>query len=250
MKTVLPLARSPRVSDGLFAACVAVAAVGLSLAGCASSTEVKIDSLSKPKPDAAISYEIHNANPLVADDSLRFKEAAGFVRTALSGKGLYEAPPGTKADMVVSLDYGIGPPQVKREVMSEPIYVTVPGQLRAETVQVGTDRLGNPIFSTVYVQEPSRTEFGGMRQYEVTSVIYEKHLHLSARENKSGEEGRPPSEIWTIDATSLGQSHDLRKNLPILVAASVDYIGTDTHGQKTIHIKDAGAEVAFVKKGM
>src|SRR5688572_19460030 len=82
------------------------AAAALFLAGCATTHEVKVDSLAKPNAENAISYEVRNRNPLVSDDSLRYKEAAGFVKTALSGKGMYEAPPGVKPDMVVDLDYG------------------------------------------------------------------------------------------------------------------------------------------------
>ena len=80
---------------GLFGV-LSFALAGLVLAGCASSTQVKVDSLAKPNAEPAVSYEIKNRNPLVADDSLRYKEAAGFVKTALSGKGMYEAPPNTK----------------------------------------------------------------------------------------------------------------------------------------------------------
>src|SRR5688500_8706519 len=111
---------------------------GLFVAGCATTHTVKVDSLAKPKAEDAISYEIKNRNPLVADDSLRYKEAASLVKTALSGKGLYEAPPNTKPDMVVDLDYGVGPPQMRRETVSEPVYITLPGQIRTERVQVGT----------------------------------------------------------------------------------------------------------------
>jgi hypothetical protein len=84
----------------------------------------------------------------------------------------------------------------------------------------------------------------------VTITVYEKYLKMSARENAPAVEGRPPQEIWSLDITSEGESRDIRKNLPILVAASIDYIGKDTHGQKTIRIKDKGEDVAFVKKGM
>src|SRR5581483_8487900 len=151
------------------------------LAGCATeSTTVKVDSLAKPKAENAISYEIHNKNPLVTDDSLRYKEAAGFVKTALSGKGMYEAPPGTKPDVVVDLDYGISPPVSHMETVSEPVYITIPGQIRQERVQVGTDRNGNPIYQTVTVQDPPTTEFAGFREYQITVTTYEKFLKLSA----------------------------------------------------------------------
>ncbi len=224
--------------------------VTLLLSGCATTYEVKVDSLAKPKSENAISYEIKNRNPLVAEDSLRYKEAAGMVKTALSGKGMYEAPPNTKADVVVDLDYGVGPPQMKRETVSEPVYITLPGQIRTERVQVGTDAQGRPIYQTITVQDPPTTEFAGFREYIVTVVTYEKYLKLSARENKEAVEGRPAQEVWTVDVTSEGESRDIRKNLPVLVAASIEYIGKDSQGQKTIRIKDNSSDVAFVKKGM
>jgi hypothetical protein len=250
MKSELPsdLRYLPRA--GRWISLGGAAAAVLLAAGCANSTTVKIDSLAKPKAEESISYKILNKNPAVDDDSLRYKEAAGYVRTALSGKGLYEAPDNQNADLVVSIDYGVGPPQSRREVVSEPVYVTLPGQMRVERVQVGTDRNGNPVYQTITVQDAPRTEFAGYREYFVTVTVYEKFLRLNATENKPAAEGRPPSEIWTVDITSEGESGDIRKALPILAAASIDYVGKDSLGQKTIRIKDTDKDVAFIKKGM
>lgn len=226
----------------------ATALVLLLGAGC--GTLVKVDSLARPGNEAAISYEIKNGNPLVTDDSLRFKEAAGFVKTALSGKGMYEAPAGAVPDMVVDLDYGIGPPVTRRDVHQVPIYRTIPGATRTETVATGTDAKGNTTYSTVTYQDPPRRVFEGMREEVVYTVVYEKFISLTARENKPTTEGQPDNEIWTVDVTSEGTSRDVRKTLPVLVAASIDYIGKDTQGQKSIRIKDNDSNVAFVKKGM
>lgn len=250
MKSELPSDLRCLTHAGRWASLVGIATAVLLAAGCANSTTVKIDSLAKPKAEESISYKILNKNPAVDDDSLRYKEAAGYVRTALSGKGLYEAPDAQNADLVVSIDYGVGPPQSRREVVSEPVYVTLPGQMRTERVQVGTDRNGNPVYQTVTVQDPPRTEFAGYREYFVTVTVYEKFLRLNATENKPAAEGRPPSEIWTVDITSEGESRDIRKALPILAAASIDYVGKDSLGQKTIRIKDTDKDVAFIKKGM
>jgi hypothetical protein len=152
--------------------------------------------------------------------------------------------------MVIDLDYGVGPPQVRRETVSEPVYITLPGQIRTERVQVGTDSQGRPVYQTITVQDPPTTEFAGFREYMVTVVVYEKYLRLTARENKEPVEGQPPVEVWTLDITSEGESKDIRKHLPILVAASIDFVGKDTQGQKTIRIKDTASDIAFVKKGM
>ena len=250
MKTAMSLVRRHETCPGSLAWCALLFAAGSLLSGCANTYEVKVDSLAKPKAEDAISYKINNKNLQLPDDSLRNKEAVGFVRTALSGKGMYETTDADKADVVVDLDYGVGPPQMRRETVSEPIYITLPGEVRTERVQVGTDRNGNPIYQTVTYQDPPRTEFAGYRDYVITTTVYEKYLHLSAKESKPASEGRPPSEIWTVDVTSEGQSHDLRKTLPVLAAASIDYVGKDSHGQKTIHLKDTDKDVAFVKKGM
>jgi hypothetical protein len=245
-----PLDSSSCGKRRLGGAVASLVTAGLLLAGCATTHQVKVDALAKPNAEEAISYEIKNRNPLIADDSLRYKEAANMVKTALSGKGLYEAPPNVKPDIIVDLDYGVGPPQMRKETVSEPVYITVPGQIRTERVQVGTDSQGRPIYQTITVQDAPTTEFAGFREYVITVVVYEKYLKLSARENKEMEEGRPPQEVWTIDVISEGESRDIRKSLPVLAAASIEYIGKDTQGQKTVRIKDTHSDIAFVKKGM
>src|SRR5439155_23904931 len=114
----------------------------------------------------------------------------------------------------------------------------------------GTTPQGQPIYQTIVVQDPPTTQLMGYRDYVITTVVYEKYLKLSALSTETTAEGRPPSEVWTVDVTSEGESRDIRKNLPVLVAASIEYIGKDTHGQKTIKIKDSSSDIAFVKKGM
>ena len=87
MKTCPSSVRLPRGTVGTLAACASLA-ISLLWNGCANYTEVKVDSLAKPKAEDAIAYKIHNANPAIDEDTLRHKEAVGFVRTALSGKGI------------------------------------------------------------------------------------------------------------------------------------------------------------------
>lgn len=224
--------------------------------GCQGGYDMKVDALSRPKTakvadQEAVSYRIRNRTPGIEDDSLRYKEAAGYVKTALSGKGMYEAPEGQKADLVVELDYGISAPKVGREMRSDPVFAMVPGAVTYETVQVGTRPDGSPIMQTIVTQQPPTQEYVGERKYMVTVVTYEKHLRLSARENKPSIEGQPAPEVWTVDVSSEGESRDLRKYLPALTAATIDYIGTDTRGQKSVRLKEEkNGAVAFVKKGL
>jgi hypothetical protein len=231
---------------------VGLAVALLGLASCNSAYHVKVDATAKPQVEPSIAYQIKTTNPDLDPESLRYKEAERLVKTALSGKGLYEAPKPEMADMIVNLDYGISPPKVTREVHSEPMYVTVPGQVYTQTVVVGVDKSGNPVYGTAIYQDPPRSEYVGDREIVETVVVYEKYLRLSARENKPTAEGQPPADIWTVDVSTEGENRDLRKALPVLAAATIEYVNKDTQGQKTVKLKDTdkNGPIAFVKKGM
>lgn len=223
---------------------------GALLSGCATSYKVEVDSISQPKASEATSYRIVTKNPNADEGSLRHQEATAYVKTALSGKGLYEAPPGQDPDMVVEVDYGVEPPRVVMERSSVPIYAQVGGGVRYEQVVVGTTSTGAPIVRTVAVYEPPRTEVIGYQDVVTPVAMYEKYLRISARENKPMEEGRPPPEVWSVNVSSEDKSDDLRKYLPILASASVDYIGKDSGEKQTVTVKETDSAVGFIKKGL
>lgn len=223
--------------------------------GCTTAYVVKVDAISPPpqtqvvKAKEAVSYRIKNRNPAVDEQGLRYKEAVDYLKTALSSKGLYEAPNAEQADMIVELDYGIEQPKVKMRPDSVPIYAQVGGGLRRKQVAV-TDSKGQTSLRDVAVFDPPSTEIVGYRDVLTPVTTYEKYLRISARENKEGVEGRPPAEIWSVNLTSEDESKDLRKYLPLLASASVDYISKDSSKQKTIKIREKDEAVAFIKKGM
>src|SRR4051812_46321867 len=88
--------------------CAALAICTALLAGgCATHYEVKVDAVSQPQAREVTSYKIKTKTPSSESDTLRAQEAAVFVKTALSGRGLYEAADTETADMIVVVDYGI-----------------------------------------------------------------------------------------------------------------------------------------------
>jgi hypothetical protein len=222
----------------------------LFVTGCATSTyEVKVDAISKPVAADAQSYRIKSKDPKLGEESLRYREAAEFVRTALSGKGLYEAPSDAKADMIVELDYGIDAARSKIERVSVPIYAQRGGGVRYDPVPV-TDSKGNVSMRTVAVYDPPRNELVGYDDMPRQVTIYEKYLRLSARENKPANEGRPPSELWSVQVSAEDESKDLRKYLPMMASATIDYIGKDSSSQTVVKVKEKSPGVEFIKRGM
>ena len=221
-------------------------------AGCATSStyKVKVDAINKPASKTnAVSYKLKSKDPRLGEENLRYREAAEFVRTALSGKGLYEAPSEDKADMIVELDYGMDAPRSKVERVSSPVYAQVGGGVRYDSIPV-TDSRGNTSFRTVAVYEAPRSELIGYDDMPRLVTIYEKYLKITARENKAASEGRPPAELWSIHASAEDESKDIRKYLPIMASATVDYIGQDSSSQKIVKVKADGPGVIFIRKGM
>lgn len=225
-------------------------AVSLLAGGCASTSyDVKVDAITRPVPASVQSYRLKSKNPALGEENLRYKEAADFVRTALSGKGLYEAPNENAADMVVEIDYGMEAPRTKIERVSVPVYAQVGGGVRYDTVPV-VDSRGNATLRTVAVYEPPRSELVGYDDMPRQVTVYEKYLRITARENKPAMEGRPPNELWSVTATAEDESKDLRKYLPIMAAATGDYIGRDTGQQAVVRVKGDGEGVEFIRRKM
>lgn len=242
--------RNPSESPARVVLLAAFVALAFLIVGCTSSHAIKVNALTRPKAEEKLSYRIRSTNPANPEDSLRYQEAERFVKTALSGRGLYEAPTAEMADMVIDLDYGIGPPEVRQEVVKEPVYRTIRGRSYVTTVVVGTDKDGRPITQRQVHREPDRQEFVGYREYLVTNVYYEKYLKMAARENRTDAEGSVPPEVWTVDVSTVGKSDDLRKHLPVLAAASIDHIAEDTRGKIDIRLKADSPDIEFVQKGL
>src|SRR5215216_5045694 len=131
--------------------------------GC--GTVVTVDSLAKPGANT-ISYELRNANPALESDGVLYKKAADYVRTALSGRGMFEAPPGVEPDVVVSVEFGVGPPQNRSVTKSVPTYRNIPGR-----VPVSVDAYNNPVYESGGF---SGVEVTGYQDTIIKTVVYEK----------------------------------------------------------------------------
>jgi len=192
--------------------------------------DVKLDSVSRANPPAAdhTSYTIQNKNPSVATDSLRYQEAARRIRTALSSRGLWEAPNPSAADLIVELEYAIEPAHTIYQTVEVPVYL------------VADRGVG---------QMPGR-EFVGYENEARPVVVREKHLSISCRENEPAVEGRPASDLWRISASIEDERTDLRECLPVLAAVVMDQIGKTSDGATVKRVGQNDPAVAFIKKGI
>ncbi|HWA24920.1 MAG TPA: hypothetical protein VG734_04525 [Lacunisphaera sp.] len=238
-----------------------IAAV-LLLAGCKTSTYVlQVDAISQapqvaqtgeaaPKGKEPKSFKVRAHNPKVDEDSLRYHEVSDYVKTALSAKGMYEAPTAETADLIIEIDYGMETPRMKYETVSTPIIVFQEGLPTRELVPMGTSASGQVIYKTVRIPGPQVRKIVGWREETEPVVVYEKYLKVSARQNQESVEGRPPPEVWSVNVSAEDESQELRKYLPIMASATADYIGTNTKREKSVAVHEGDENVEFIKKGM
>jgi hypothetical protein len=229
----------PSVSAGLAAAL-------LFFSGCRTQSYVlQVDAISQPPPiavapraAAAKSFKVRASNPRTEEDSLRYKEVSDYVKTALSGKGLYEAPTAESADLIIEIDYGVETPRMRYETVKTPVVVSSGTMPNREVALLDNDNR-NRALSRVIRRD----------QTEVV-IVYEKFLKVSARENQETVAGRPPPEVWSVNVSAEDESQELRKYLPILASATADYIGTNTKQEKAVAVHEGDETVQFIKRGM
>jgi hypothetical protein len=210
-------------------------AIGLLASGCTSSYAVKVMAVSRPPPSARAptSYRLHTAGATVAEDTLRYQEAAQHIKTALSAQGLYEAVDANSADMIVEVVYGMDAPRVKLEEYQTPVF-------------------GNPALppgQRIDASPIPEKELVGYDQVTHAVLVREKHLSIYGRERTAPDEHTPPREIWRVDASIEDESADLRGYLPILASAAMDQIGHTTDSITTTVHADGDA-IRFIRRGL
>ncbi|HYC69760.1 MAG TPA: hypothetical protein VEB66_01050 [Opitutaceae bacterium] len=215
------------------------------LAGCNTTTHrVRIEaSVNTPPagtpPPASFWIKSRQNDPRV--ETLRYHEAIGHIRTALSGRGLYQAPSEETADMVIEVDYGAAPKRQRVEVDD-----SRQSARRAEKPAAAASAPGETARPALVERSPEQRG-----EIMIDVGVYRKHLTLEARQNraKAGADGGPEF-LWRVQVENEDENKDLRKYVPILASATIDYIATETAGEKEVTVDESGKDVAFVKKGL
>jgi hypothetical protein len=220
------------------------------LSGCATAYKFKVDAINNPEADHGVSYRIANMDPEGGETDLRAQEAEEWVKTALSGKGLYEAESMETADMIIELDYGMEEPRTRMSTISTPVFAEVGGGVRYIQVPVtGTD--GKVRYTTVAVREPSSRQYVGEQESVIVETVYEKYMRITARQNpKDDESDAGGAQVWSVYVTNEDERDDLRKYLPVMASAAIDFIGENSETQQDVKLKDTDEVVTFVKKGL
>lgn len=150
------------------------AACALLFWGCNTTYEMEVDAIQNPTIQDADSYVIVPRDPEQDVNDLRYKETVSYIKTALSGKGMYEAIDAQEADMVIEIDYGMEPPRREMKVVEEPVFATIQEPDTYQTVSQQDPKTGRVITYTVRIPGRRSRELIGYQERLVAVIINEK----------------------------------------------------------------------------
>jgi len=175
---------------------------------------VTVDAITADKaPISPTSYEIKALDKNKSSESLIFKRHSTKLAEVLEQKGY--TPATADAKQTIYFDYGLEKLKEATETYSEPDF----------SVHVGYGYGGyyDPFYGGIFG--------GGYRTYRQTHIYYNRYITLLAKDQFN-------KELWRVDVSSVGESKNLRKIIPLLIKASAPYLGTNTDEPIKLVIKD------------
>lgn len=174
---------------------------------------------------APSSYVIKALDDKKDTHTLIFQQHSQKLAQVLQQKG-YVATQGAVATQTIYFDYGIEKVNEETQTYSEPDI--------SFHIGYGYGHRGyyspfyfNPFYGSFY-----GTGFGGgYNTYSKTRIYYNRYVILLAKDQSN-------KELWRVDVSSVGESKNLKKIIPLLLEASTPYIGTNTDEPIQLVIKD------------
>lgn len=202
-------------------------AIALLLAGCGSPRMVTVDALRAEQPLPGRSFELVSDLPEISPGDLFYQEVASRVTAALTKAGFQ---PAANPDLTIGMEAYLSDPLTESRSRTEPIYTETMGSTTVIATPV-LDAKGNVVrFVYTSAWSPPRTELAGYTRTNEQITVYDKILHLSARQQGDSDE------LWTVTARLRDPSTDFRSALPILLKAAQPYFGQRTEGEIRITI--------------
>lgn len=214
--------------------------VAFAATGCSSQYRFAVDAVRQsPASLPRQSYRLVDARPASEPGDPAFQQLAADVHTALSSKGLYEAPAGLTPDIVVEVDYGMSAPIHRQCSRTETVMaVMTPGWSSGLNRGFVPGTPGGP------------QQYLGTREVPYVETTYLKFLRLTARELAPDTGGALGRQVWSLHVTNDDESKDLPHYAHLMVAAAMDYIDQDHAEVRRVVLTRKDRRVTFVERGL
>ena len=194
--------------------------------GCSLVTpkyRVTVDAITAPNTTLQPStYELKSLDKNIDSNSLRFQQYATPLAQLLHEKGYLKATEGQTAQQTIYFDYGIEKLKEERKTYVEP------------DITFGFG-FGYPYGAFGYYDPFYHPVYYGSRYHTYTNTYYNRYITILAKDQFA-------KELWRVDVSSVGESKNLRKIVPLLIEASKPYLGTTTKEPVELVIKEKKEE--------
>ncbi|WP_320176159.1 hypothetical protein [Maridesulfovibrio sp.] len=213
--------------------------------GCGPQYRCEIDSFSKVFNVAGKTFVVVPGNKNVTPNDFQFNEFATYVVRAMQSKGLRYAQRYETADLIILLGYGISGPKTSTSTVSVPVW----GQTGVSSSHTyGTintyGNQGTYSGTTTYTPTYGIT---GYTQQTRTHTDYTRFFWIDAYDYKEFLQTKKEIQIWKTTVTSTGSTNDLRQVFPIMLAGSLEHIGTNTGHKVEVTLGMNDKKVLYVK---
>jgi len=171
---------------------------------------VTVDAISAPNTTVNPSnYVIKALGKDTDEKSLRFQEQSETLKELLNTKGYTPVTDAYAAQQIIYFDYGIEKVKEEIETYSEP------------DITFGMS-WGFPYgYYGRHYHPYNNFWYGGQTTYRKVYSYYNRYITLLSKDTLG-------KELWRVDVSSIGESKNLRKIVPILIKAAEPYIGKNT----------------------
>ena len=180
---------------------------------------VTVDAITAPNTTIKPStYELKALDKNIESSSLRFQQYASTLVKILHEKGYLKATKKQTAQQIIYFDYGLDKLKEERRSYVEP------------NIRFGFG-FGYPYGSFRYYDHFYPPIYYGNRYHTSTHTYYNRYVTILAKDQFS-------KELWRVDVSSVGESKNIRKIIPLLIEASKSYLGTTTKEPIELVIKE------------
>jgi hypothetical protein len=222
--------------------------------------DARVDGLSSTTAGSKRTYLILPGNKHVQPLNLQFQEFKLQTERALHYRGFIPAPDPETADLLIFLAYGLGEPHVSYDYLSPP----PPESPQSPPAAPASQPLAQPIAyseppappappgpppATGNQPPPASSDSYGSSALPPHSRHnrYIRSLALSAIDLAYFKATGELAEVWRTNVSSIGKSDDLRRIVPVMLAAAIKRIATGTNGRIDVRVTERHPKARYIR---
>jgi hypothetical protein len=220
--------------------------------------DARVDSLSSTTAASKRTYVILPGNAAVQPLDLQFQEFKLQTERVLQYRGFSAAPDPETADLIIFLAYGLGTPSVSYDYLSPPPAEAPPPLPAAPAAQplaqpiAYSEPPAPPAPPPATTNQPPAAPSAAQGSSSALPphsrhVRYLRYLSLSAIDLAYFKATGELAEVWRTNVSSIGKSDDLRRIVPVMLAAATKRIATGTNGRIEVRVTERHPKARYIR---